>query len=251
MSNLEKLYQSIANLKELGLPLHEETLKAVDNLEEELIKNEIIPRLSESIEAIITQIQRPIVLVVDYIPNESLSVRLTRKRVITDESETKQYSLAPKTKDKLLIYSLLVIFFILGCEKENPNGKTKELTIKNLSFTDCKDNSQKSSSTFSCLNLNSKENNYLEIQHLNTMFCCGTKQVEIKNEIKNDTIFITETDLGPYTYCYCRHDLFFEIGPLEDKSYVLKIIGCETSYNRDTIIINFQYSNNLDFSNCN
>lgn len=100
MTNLEKLYQSIANLKELGLPLHEETLKAVDNLEEELIKNEIIPRLSESIEAIITQIQRPIVLVVDYIPNESLSVRLTRKRVITDETETKQYSLAPKSKDK-------------------------------------------------------------------------------------------------------------------------------------------------------
>lgn len=100
MTNLEKLYQSIANLKELGLPLHEETLKAVDNLEEELIKNEIIPRLSESIEAIITQIQRPIVLVVDYVPGESLSVRLTRKRVITDETETKEYSLVPKLKER-------------------------------------------------------------------------------------------------------------------------------------------------------
>jgi len=100
MTNLEKLYQSIANLKELGLPLHEETLKAVDNLEEELIKNEIIPRLSESIEAIITQIQRPIVLVVDYVPGETLSVRLTRKRVITDESETKEFSLAPKPKER-------------------------------------------------------------------------------------------------------------------------------------------------------
>ena len=100
MTNLEKLYQSIANLKELGLPLHEETLKAVDNLEEELIKNEIIPRLSDSIEAIITQIQRPIVLVVDYVPGEALSVRLTRKRVITDEAETKEYSLAPKQKER-------------------------------------------------------------------------------------------------------------------------------------------------------
>ena len=100
MTNLEKLYQSISNLKELGLPLHEETLKAVDNLEEELIKNEIIPRLSDSIEPIITQIQRPIVLVVDYVPNEALSVRLTRKRVITEEGETKQYSLAPSVKEK-------------------------------------------------------------------------------------------------------------------------------------------------------
>ncbi len=100
MTNLEKLYQSISNLKELGLPLHEETLKAVDNLEEELIKNEIIPRLSDSIEPIITQIQRPIVLVVDYVPGEDLSVRMTRKRVITEEGETKQYSLAPKGKER-------------------------------------------------------------------------------------------------------------------------------------------------------
>lgn len=100
MTNLEKLYQSISNLKELGLPLHEETLKAVDNLEEELIKNEIIPRLSDSIEPIITQIQRPIVLVVDYVPDEALSVRMTRKRVITEEGETKQYSIVTKEKER-------------------------------------------------------------------------------------------------------------------------------------------------------
>lgn len=31
MTNLEKLYQSISNLKELGLTLHEEILKDVDN----------------------------------------------------------------------------------------------------------------------------------------------------------------------------------------------------------------------------
>jgi len=95
MSKLETLYNSIQGLKELGLPLNEETLKAVDNLEEELIKNEVIPRLAGSIEPIITQIKRPIVLVVDYVPGEALSVRLTRKRVIIDENESKHYSLAP------------------------------------------------------------------------------------------------------------------------------------------------------------
>ena len=100
MTNLEKLYQSIATFKELGLALNDEMLQKADMLEEDLIKNEIIPRLSESIEAIITQIQRPIVLVVDYVPGEALNVRLTRKRVITDESETKQYSLAPMEKER-------------------------------------------------------------------------------------------------------------------------------------------------------
>jgi len=70
-------------------------LQKADSLEEDLIKNEVIPRLTGSIEPIITQIQRPIVLVVDYVPGEALSVRLTRKRVITEEGETKQYSLVP------------------------------------------------------------------------------------------------------------------------------------------------------------
>jgi len=96
MTNLETLYQSIEGLKKLGLPLNEETLKAVDNLEEDLIKNEVIPRLSDSIEPIITQIQRPIVLVVDYVPGENLSVRLTRKRIVIEEPDTKQYSIVPK-----------------------------------------------------------------------------------------------------------------------------------------------------------
>ena len=42
MSKLEDLYKSIHTLKELGLPLNEETLEAVNNLEEDLIKNEIL-----------------------------------------------------------------------------------------------------------------------------------------------------------------------------------------------------------------
>ena len=99
MTKLEKLYQSISNFKELGLALNQEMLQKADNLEEELIKNEVIPRLTGSIEPIITQIQRPIVLVVDYVPGESLSVRLTRKRVITDDNFTKEYPLTPKIKE--------------------------------------------------------------------------------------------------------------------------------------------------------
>ena len=57
MTKLEKLYQLITYSKELGLSLNEEMLQQADQLEEELIKNEVIPRLSESIEPIITQIQ--------------------------------------------------------------------------------------------------------------------------------------------------------------------------------------------------
>ncbi len=96
MTKLDTLYQSINGLKEVGLSLNPEIINEVNHLEEELIKNEVIPRLSESIEPIITKIQRPLVLVIDYVPNEKLSVRMTRKRVITEDIETKEYPIAIK-----------------------------------------------------------------------------------------------------------------------------------------------------------
>lgn len=154
-----------------------------------------------------------------------------------------------KNKFKILLFVFLVT--TISCDKENSIEKTDKLSVKNISFTECKNDSEKSVLASNCLSLNAIEDNYLEIHHQNTMFCCGTGQVEINTEIKNDTIFISEIDLGPFTYCYCFHDLIFEIGPLENKTYTMQLIGCETSYNQDSILIDFQYSNSLNFSNCN
>lgn len=88
MTKLEKLYSSIQTLKELGAKLPEELIAQTDKLEEEIIKNEILPVVTEKIEPIIGQIQRELVLVVDYMPNEPLNVRLSRKRNFTTEIET-------------------------------------------------------------------------------------------------------------------------------------------------------------------
>ena len=41
MANLEKLYNSIRTLEELGLPLPKEVLQRADELEEQIIENEI------------------------------------------------------------------------------------------------------------------------------------------------------------------------------------------------------------------
>lgn len=88
MTKLEKLYSTIQNLKELGLELGEDLLKQTNELEQDIIKKEILPVISEKIEPIIGQIQRELVLVVDYVPNEPLSVRLSRKRNFSAEMET-------------------------------------------------------------------------------------------------------------------------------------------------------------------
>lgn len=90
MTKLEKLYNSIQTLKELGAKLPEELIAQTDKLEEDIIKNEILPVVTEKIEPIISQIQRELVLVVDYIPNEPLAIKLSRKRNFSELSEAKE-----------------------------------------------------------------------------------------------------------------------------------------------------------------
>lgn len=98
MTKLEKLYKSIQTLKELGATLPEELIAQTNKLEEEIIKNEILPVATEKIEPILSQIQRELVLVVNYMPNEPLSVRISRKRNITSEPETIEITPDPKAE---------------------------------------------------------------------------------------------------------------------------------------------------------
>ena len=58
MTKLQKLYSTIQNLKELGLELGEDLLKQTAELEQNIIKKEILPVISENIEPVISQIQR-------------------------------------------------------------------------------------------------------------------------------------------------------------------------------------------------
>lgn len=102
MTKLETLYASIKGLKDLGLTLNEETLKAADELEEQLIKTEILPVLSEDIEPMLSQIQRELVLVVEYKPNMPISVALSRKTNITELLDAKKLELDPEVTHKEL-----------------------------------------------------------------------------------------------------------------------------------------------------
>lgn len=101
MTKLQKLYSTIQNLKELGLELGDDLLKQTAELEQEIIKKEILPVVSEKIEPIINQIQRELVLVVDYVPNEPLSVRISRKRNFTDQMETIEIIPDPKVDNNI------------------------------------------------------------------------------------------------------------------------------------------------------
>ena len=84
MSKLEDLYEGKVRLERAGYKLSPEQLHDLESLEEQLIKDEVLPTLSKDIEPRLTKIQRELVLVVEYKPEAPIRVSLSRKRNITE-----------------------------------------------------------------------------------------------------------------------------------------------------------------------
>ena len=85
MSRLDQLYKAMQTLNSEGLVLNEDLLNQVSELEEKIIKNEILPIIRETIEPALSPVQRDLVLVVEYSPNSPISVKLSRKRNFVNE----------------------------------------------------------------------------------------------------------------------------------------------------------------------
>lgn len=97
MSRLSDLYKAMETLRKEGLPVDENLEKKANELEEDIIKNEILPVLSKTIEPALQPVKRELVLVVGYVPGQPLSVHLSRKRNFTAElTDAKEMVLDPE-----------------------------------------------------------------------------------------------------------------------------------------------------------
>ena len=84
-------------LRKEGLHVDENLEKKANELEEEIIKKEILPVLSKMIEPALQPVKRELVLVVDYVPGQPLSVHLSRKRNFAAElTDAKEMVLDPE-----------------------------------------------------------------------------------------------------------------------------------------------------------
>lgn len=87
MSKLSKLYELRRLSQEFGMEWTEKQERQLEAEEEHLIKNEVLPVVSKSIEPVLSQVERELVLVVDYVPGTPLKVSLSRKRNLFDALE--------------------------------------------------------------------------------------------------------------------------------------------------------------------
>jgi hypothetical protein len=95
MTKLEKLYSIIENSRDLGVRLNKDVLQQVEELEEGIIKEEILPALSNDIAPRLNPIKRDLVLVVEYHPGKPISVALSRKTNISQLINAKKLVATP------------------------------------------------------------------------------------------------------------------------------------------------------------
>lgn len=100
MTKLEKLYSIIENSRDVGVKLTEDIIRQVEELEENIIKDEILPSLSSDIAPRLQPIKRDLVLVVEYHPGEPISVALSRKANITEIIKAKRLEIDPQVEHK-------------------------------------------------------------------------------------------------------------------------------------------------------
>ena len=100
MSRLSDLYKAMETLRKEGLSLNDDLERQVSELEEDIIKKEILPVVTETIEPALKQVQRELVLVVDYHPGMPISVSLSRKTNITELIDAKRLEADPEVEHK-------------------------------------------------------------------------------------------------------------------------------------------------------
>ncbi len=100
MTKLEKLYSIIENSNDVGVKLTDDVIQQVEELEEKIIKEEILPSLSGDIAPRLKPIKRDLVLVVEYHPGKDISVALSRKTKVVETIGAKPLELDPQAQHK-------------------------------------------------------------------------------------------------------------------------------------------------------
>ena len=148
-------------------------------------------------------------------------------------------------KTRLISMSIISIFLLLGCEKEE-SVKKVNFDILSISFSECNTGTKSTNNNAPSIRLIGQVGGKLTVKMINTEFCCGTDSVSIGKTIEDNKLSIKIIDNGPFSYCFCPHDLEFNLTSLDNKVYEMTLIESEHSYSRDTFLIQFEYSEQLD-----
>lgn len=140
----------------------------------------------------------------------------------------------------LLVLSNCKLFTSNNDDINNINNEDSNIELNNIQFSDCSESEY-------IIKLQKFNSNGLQIIHSMSEFCCGTESLDVQLLNNNDSILIEETDLGPYTYCFCNHEVSYTLDQLQnDNTYYFTILESINSYDRDTINFELLFSDYID-----
>jgi len=96
MGKLEDYYEFVANMG-LDKKNSEKQQEVLKKMEEEIIQEEIFPLLSQALSKPISQVKRSLSLIVDYTPNQGVSIKMYGARSSEQMPEPSKYDLAEST----------------------------------------------------------------------------------------------------------------------------------------------------------
>ena len=99
-TKLKDLYSIIQISQRSEINLGDDVISQINEAEEKIIREEILPIIGQSIEPTLSQIKRELVLVVEYRPGEPISVALSRKTKISQIVDAKPIVANPRKLSK-------------------------------------------------------------------------------------------------------------------------------------------------------
>ena len=102
MENLDKAYKAIAMLKELGLPVSTEQIKAISMMESQYLRDEVIPQVTKEMEPLVEQLQNKFKLELTYSQEDGLDIQVVDKKPV-QESLFNTTTNSPKRQRKYII----------------------------------------------------------------------------------------------------------------------------------------------------
>ena len=78
--------------------LTDEQKSILEGLEDQLIAEEILPAISDSVAPVLGNLRRPLSLIVDYNPESGITVKTTRSEIVVQEKTVKKYEIPTKPK---------------------------------------------------------------------------------------------------------------------------------------------------------
>ena len=102
MENLDKAYKAMAMLKELGLPVSSEQIKAIAMMESQYLRDEVIPQVTKEMEPLVEQLQNKFKLELTYSQEDGLDIKVVDKKPV-QESLFNTTTNSPKRQRKYII----------------------------------------------------------------------------------------------------------------------------------------------------